>query len=93
MRSVAYFTDSSSAALADPDAAGGDAVAPGVQRAHRDLEALADLAEDALVGAEDVVEPDRGGVGAVQAHLPVDLLGLEALLVGVDEEAARARGA
>ena len=33
------------AAVADPDAAGGDAVAAVVERAHRDLEAVADLAE------------------------------------------------
>jgi hypothetical protein len=38
------------AALADAHAARGDAEAPGVQRAHRDLEAVADRAEHGVVG-------------------------------------------
>ena len=46
------------AAVADPDAAGGDAVAAVVESAHRDLEAVADLAEQGVVGDLDVVERD-----------------------------------
>ena len=86
-------TDSSTQPWQIPTQPAATRVAPGVQRAHRDLEALADLAEHRVVGHEDVVERDRRGVGAVQAHLAVDRLRLEAGLVGVDEEAGEARGA
>src|SRR3954471_12328412 len=37
------------ASVADADAAGGDAVATRVERRHRDLEAIADLAEEGLL--------------------------------------------
>ena len=63
------------AAVADPDAAGGDAVAAVVEGAHRDLEAVADLAEHRVVADLDLVERDLGGVGGAQAELAVDLLG------------------
>ena len=75
------------AALTDADAAGGDAVATGVKRAHRDLEPVAHLAEHLLVGDLDVVERDRRCVRAAEAHLVMDRLRLEARLVGIDEEA------
>ena len=78
------------AAGADADAAGGDAVAAGVERAHRDLEAVADLAEHRVVGDLDLVERDLGGVGGAQAELAVDLLRREARGVGRDEEAGEA---
>jgi hypothetical protein len=75
------------AALTDPDAAGRDAVSPGVQRAHRDLEAVAHLSQQLILGHLDVVERDRGRVRAAQAHLVVDLLRLESRLIGLDQEA------
>ena len=79
------------AALADPDAAGGDAVAAVVERAHRDLEAVADLAEQRVVADLDLVERDLGGVGGAQAELAVDLLGGEAVALGRDRKQARPR--
>ena len=81
------------AAVADPDAAGGDPVAARVERAHRDLEAVADLAEHRVVADLDAVERDLGGVGGAQAELAVDLLRGVALAVGRDEEAGEALGA
>ena len=78
------------AALADADAAGGHAVAPGVQRGHGDLEAVADLAEHRVLADLAVAQRDRRGVGAAQAHLVVDLLGLEAVVaLGLDQEAGQ----
>ena len=78
------------AALGDPDAAGRDAVAAAVERRHRDLEAVADLAEHLVVGHLDLVERQLGGVGGAQAELAVDLLRGEARAVGRDEEAGHA---
>src|SRR4051812_1857269 len=76
--------------LTDAGRPGGHAEAPGVQRAHRHLEPVADLAEDLVVAREDVIEPDGRGVRAMQPHLPVDLGGLEAVLIGVDQKAGEA---
>ena len=81
------------AAVADPDAARGDRVAARVERRHRDLEAVADLAQQRVVADLDAVERDRGGVGGAQAELAVDLLGGEAVGFGRDEEAGEALGA
>ena len=78
------------AALADAHAAGGDRVAPRVERRHRDFEAVADAAEHLLVGDLDVFERDRGRVGGVQTHLVLDRLRFVAGLVGVHEEAREA---
>ena len=62
------------AALGDPDAAGGDAVAAAVERRHRDLEPVADLAEHLVVGHLDLVERQLGRIGRAQPELAVDLL-------------------
>ena len=61
------------AALADAHAAGGHAEAPGVERGHRHLEALAHLAEQRVVAHLDAVQRELGGVGGVQPELAVDL--------------------
>ena len=78
------------AALADPDAAGRDAVAAAVERGHRDLEAVADPAQHLVVGDLDPVERQLGGVGRAQPELAVDLLRGEARAVGRHEEAGDA---
>ena len=78
------------APVADADAAGGDGVAAEIEGAHRDLEAVADLAEHRIVGNLDRVEGQRRGVGGAEPELAVDLLGREAVGVGRDEEAGEA---
>src|SRR3954463_1879954 len=78
------------AALADPDAARGDAVAARVERRHRDLEAVADVAEQRVVRYLDVVELELGGVGRSEAELAVDRGRAEALALGRDEEGGEA---
>src|SRR3954463_2813659 len=67
------------AAFADADAAGGDAVAAVFECAHRDLEAVADLAQHRLLADLDLVKRDFRGVGGAQAELAVDLLGGKAV--------------
>ena len=78
------------APVADPDAAGGDAVAALVERRHRDLEPVADLAEHRRVGDLDVVERDLGRVRGAQPELAVDLLGAVAVARGRDQERGEA---
>ena len=92
VRSWAYLTDSSSAAPGRcPTQPAATRVAPGVQRAHRDLEAVADLAEHRSGAGDDVVERDLRGVRGPQAHLARgSRVRLEAGLVGLDEEAGEA---
>src|SRR5207237_5057851 len=57
---------------------------------YRDLEPVAHLAQHLVVGGLDLVQRDRRGVRAVQPHLALDGRGLEAGLVGVDQEAGDA---
>src|SRR4051794_4122815 len=76
-------------ALADADAARRDGVAARVERAHGDLEAVADLAHQRVVVHADAVEAQLRGVGTVQAHLVVDLLAREALGLRGDEEGGK----
>ena len=78
------------AALADPDAAGGDAVAAVVERRHRDLEPVPDLTEHRVVGDLDFVKRQLGRIGRAQPELAVDLLGGEAGAVGRNEETGQA---
>src|SRR6478672_1978802 len=75
------------AALADADAPGGDRIAAGLQGSHRDLEAVADLSEQRVVGDLHVVEPERSRVRGPQPELAVDLLRGEPLRLGRDEKA------
>ena len=74
------------AALADAHAARGHAEAARVQRGHRHLEALADLAEQRVVGHLDAVEEQLRGVRGAQAELAVDRGRGEALGVGGHQE-------
>src|SRR3954468_9524304 len=73
-------------ALADAHAPRRDGVAAGVERAHRDLEAVAHLAHQRVVAHADAIERERRRVRAVQAHLAVDLLAREALGLRRHEE-------
>ena len=75
------------AALRDPDAPGAERDAAVVERRHRDLEALAELAEPRRVGDADAVEEELGGVLRAQAELALDRPRLEAGGVGRDDEA------
>src|SRR3954468_24473274 len=68
------------AALADPDAAGRDAVAARVERGHGDLEAVADVAEQRVVAHLEVVELELRGVRRPEAELAVDRGRAEALV-------------
>src|SRR4051794_38128650 len=87
---LGVFDRALDAAFADADAAGGDAVAAVFERAHRDLEAVADLAEHRVVADLDLVEGDFCGIGGAQPELAVDLLGGEAVAAGRDDEAGEA---
>src|SRR4051794_28260396 len=78
------------AALTDPDAAGRDAVATGVERRHRDLEAVADVAEQGVVAHLHVVELELGGVGGSEAELAVYRRRAEAFALRGYEERGQA---
>ena len=66
-------------ALGQPDRAGPQADAAVVEDLHRDVEALARLAEHVLGRDAHVLEVERAEVVAAQAHRLVGLAGLEAL--------------
>ena len=85
-RSFAYSTASSKAACATPTA---PAAVPGsreVERLHRDLEALALLADAVLGRNDDVGQRERGRVRRALAHLVEVLLDLDARRVHRDDE-------
>src|SRR5919109_4541076 len=60
------------AGLDQPRRAGGDGVAPVVERGHRDLEALALLAEAVRRRHPHVLEHDRAGIAGAHAELAVN---------------------
>ena len=72
--------------LGDADGAGGSAGAREVERLHRDLEAVALLAEAVRSRNDDVGERERRGVGRALAHLVEVLLHLDARCVHRDDE-------
>ena len=74
------------ASLADAHAARRDAEAARVERRHRNLEPVADLAEQSVVTDLHAVERELRGVGRAQAELAVDRLRGEPVGLRVDEE-------
>ena len=74
------------AGLRESDRAGGDRVPPLVDRAHRDQEPLALLADPVLERHDDVVEVDQPGVAGMDAELAVDRPGRQAGHPALQEE-------
>src|SRR5881296_2409186 len=68
------------------DGARGHGVAARVERGHRDLESLADLAEPCAVGHAHVIEDELARVRRAKTELPVDRLRSVRTLLAVDEE-------
>ena len=90
LRSLAYAVATSSAPCAMPDGLRGDPRAAAVERAHRDIEAVALLAEPVRLGHADLVEGELGGRAAAQAHLVLDPRHGEAVGRDLDDERAEA---
>ncbi|CAN4021913.1 Spermidine/putrescine-binding periplasmic protein, partial [Dysosmobacter welbionis] len=80
-------------ALGNAQSLGRDADAAAVQGLHGDLEALALLAQQVLLGNDAVGEHDLGGGGAVQAHLLFVLAHGEAGEAALHDEGGDAAGA
>ena len=80
-------------ALRDAHGLRGDRDAGVVQRLHRDAEALADLADDAVAGDADVVEVDLAGGGALDAQLLLGRAERDAVVGLLDDERRDALGA
>mgnify|MGYP000526683930 CR=1 FL=1 len=78
-------------ALGNAQSLGRDADAAAVQGLHGDLEALALLAQQVLLGNDAVGEHDLGGGGAVQAHLLFVLAHGEAGEAALHDEAEMPR--
>src|SRR5260221_92055 len=74
------------AGLRDADRAGGDRIAARIERAHRDLEALADLAEPVRIRNANVVEDELRRIARAEAELPVEALAPVFLLAPLEEE-------
>src|SRR5438552_18515915 len=74
------------AGLRDADRARGDGVAARIEGTHRDLEALADIAEPARVRHAHVVEDELRRVARAQAELPVEALAPVFLRSALEEE-------
>src|SRR5262249_57286426 len=75
-------------ALGDPDRLGGGAEPGPLQRAERDRESLALLADQVLVRDADVGEARRAGRRALDPELVLELARVEALALLLDHEGA-----
>src|SRR5512143_146804 len=68
------------------DGAGGDGVSPRVERAHRDLEALADLTEPHAVGDAHVLEDELARVRRAKTELVVQAGAPVRALLAIEQE-------
>ena len=75
-------------ALGDPDGLGGDARPAAVERAHRDVEPVALLAEPVRRRDAHAVERELGGRAAADAHLVLEAGDGEAVGRDLDDEGA-----
>src|SRR5207245_6936213 len=80
------------ARLGYADRAGRDRIAPRVERGHRDLEAVTDLAEPVRIGHSDIVEDELARIRRAQPQLSVERLAAVGLPVALEHERRDAFG-
>ena len=87
MRSRAYGGRDLERALRDPDGLGGDGRPAAIERPHREIEAVALLADPVRGRDADPIERELRGRAAADAHLVLDAGDAEALGRHLDDEA------
>ena len=90
-RSRAYCAADVERALGDPDRLRGDPRPRAIERPHRELPALALVADPVRLRDEDVVEVELGGRAAADAHLVLESGDLEARRSGPRRRSAMIR--